>query len=104
MRAAAKYELPGLVRLCEAKATMRVVVSNAADWLRLAAQVNAESLKGHCLQFVAVHIGEVQDTEGWERLMQDKQLFAELAPVLFQTISPSTKKRKAKGQPSCKSS
>lgn len=88
MRAAAKYDVPGLVRLCAAKAASRVRVANAAEWLMLAAQLKAEPLKQHCLQVVTSNLSEVQGTDGWQRLMQNKQLFAELGPELFQLLSP----------------
>lgn len=94
LRAAAKYELPALKQLCEAKAQSRVEVGNVADWLRAAAEVDAEGLRVHCLQFIADQLAEVQATDGWDRLMMDKQLLCEVAPLLFQTIAPANKRRR----------
>lgn len=88
IQAAAKYDVPGLVRLCAAKAAARVRVASAAEWLMLASQLRAEPLKAHCLQVVTNNLSEVQGTEGWQRLTQDKQLFAELGTELFQLLSP----------------
>lgn len=101
MQAAAKYDVPGLVRLCAAKAAARIRVASAAEWLMLASQLRAESLKSHCLQVVATNLSEIQGTEGWHRLTQDKQLFAELGPELFQLLSPPpTAKRRRREEES----
>jgi len=103
MQAAAKYDVPGLVRLCAAKASARVRVASAAEWLMLASQLRAEPLKGHCLKVVTANLAEVQATEGWQRLTQDKQLFAELGPELFQLLSPpvpATKRRRREDESS----
>merc|ERR1719491_545717 len=91
MQAAAKYEVPGLVSLCEQRAMKRLTVENVADWLTLASRIRAEALQDQCVSFMAGCIAEVQSTDGWERLMQDKQLLAELAPLLFKAISPAAK-------------
>lgn len=101
MQAAAKYDVQGLVRLCAAKAASRIRVASAAEWLMLASQLRAEALKAHCLQVVTSNLSEVQSTEGWQRLTQDKQLFAELGPELFQLVSPppATKRRRHEDKP-----
>lgn len=86
--AASKYEVVSLLQLCADKIVELVSVDNAARWLLAAAQLNVEPLKDFCANFVATHLSEVQATLGWERLMQDKQMVFELAPLLFRTISP----------------
>lgn len=96
LQAAMKYDVRGLVHLCAQKAMARVSVETVAEWLTLASRAQAESLRAHCLQFTAAHFAEVQDTEGWERLLKDKQVLAELGPELFQAISPSVKRRRTK--------
>jgi len=92
MRAAAKYQVLSLLDICAEKAEELLVADTAADWLVLSAQLNVEQLKDHCAAFVAKHLADVQATSGWERLMQDKQMVFELAPLLFRTISPPAKK------------
>jgi len=94
MHAASKYEVLSLLELCAEKVIELVSVDNAADWLLVSAQLNIESLKAFCVNFVVQHLSEVQTTTGWERLMQDKQMVFDLAPLLFETISPPAKKRR----------
>lgn len=101
LQAAAKYEVHGLVRLCAAKAAMMLTVDSVAEWLILASQIGpqAETLKVRCLQFAATHLSEVQGTDGWQRLMQNQRVVSEVAPMLFQAISPPAKKRRLTRRP-----
>mmetsp|Transcript_77043 Transcript_77043/g.217927 ORF Transcript_77043/g.217927 Transcript_77043/m.217927 type:complete len:357 (+) Transcript_77043:194-1264(+) len=96
LQAASKYEVHGLVRLCAAKAAMMLTIDSVAEWLILASQIGpqAEALRVRCLQFAAAHLSEVQATEGWQRLMQNQRVVSEVAPMLFQAISPPAKKRR----------
>ena len=86
LKAAAEYELVALTGICEANVQRRIEVRNVADWLRVAVEVSADGLRRHCLQFVAENLTRVLATVGWERLMSDRQLVAELAPQLLQLI------------------
>eukprot|EP00929_Paragymnodinium_shiwhaense_P097920 TRINITY_DN5948_c1_g2_i1.p1 TRINITY_DN5948_c1_g2~~TRINITY_DN5948_c1_g2_i1.p1 ORF type:complete len:406 (+),score=108.47 TRINITY_DN5948_c1_g2_i1:112-1329(+) len=96
LQAAAKYEVLGLVRLCARKASEALSVESVAEWLMLAAQIGpqAEALKERCLRFTAVHMSEIQVTEGWSRLMQNSRVVSEVAPLLFQALSPPSAKRR----------
>lgn len=100
LQAAAKYEVQGLVRQCAAKVATMLTVDSVAEWLILASQIGlqADALKLRCLQFVATHLAEVQSTEGWQRLMQNGRVVSEVAPMLFQAISPPLKKRRSSGR------
>merc|ERR1712217_858204 len=92
LRAASKYEIPSLERLCADQVQRMTTIENAADRLTVATQINAGELKSHCLQFIADHLRQVKNTEGWARLMQDKQMLCEIAPLLFDTMSSPTKR------------
>jgi len=96
LQASAKYEVHGLVRLCAAKVATLLTVDSVAEWLTLASQIGpqAETLRARCLQFVASNLAEVQVTEGWMRLMQNPRVVSEVAPMLFQAITPPLKKRR----------
>jgi len=94
MHAASKYEVLSLLDLCAEKVAELVSVDNAANWLLVSTQLNIEPLKAFCANFVVKHLSEVQTTTGWERLMQDKQMVFDLAPLLFQTISPPSEKKR----------
>ena len=61
-------------------------------------KTNTETLKSHCLEFVAKHLDEVQDTDDWDALMRDKQMLGEVAPLLFQTIQTLMRSRAAVAQ------
>jgi len=97
LAAACKYDMPSLGRVCEIRAEGKLALENAADWLILASQHNAESLKSSCLSFIAGNIAEVQTTQGWSRLMQAKGVLCEVAPLLFQSITPPAKRIKVSG-------
>jgi len=98
LQAAAKYEVGSLVRLCATKVAAMVTVESVAEWLILASQIGlqAEALKTRCLQYMASYLADVQVTEGWTRLMANARVVSEVAPLLFQAISPAsaTKKRR----------
>jgi len=95
LQAAVKYDVSSLVSLCARKVAEMVTVENAADWLTLATRVGQrmEELKEQCLRLIAANLAEVQETDGWRRLMQDAQLVTEVAPLLFKTISPPPQKK-----------
>lgn len=97
LQAAAKYEVQGLVRLCAAKVATMLTTESVAEWLILASQIGpqADALKVRCLQFAAAHLSEVQTTDGWQRLMLNSRVVSEVAPMLFQAISPPAKKRRS---------
>mmetsp|Transcript_9027 Transcript_9027/g.26576 ORF Transcript_9027/g.26576 Transcript_9027/m.26576 type:complete len:356 (+) Transcript_9027:165-1232(+) len=101
LQAASKYEVHGLVRLCAAQVSTTLTVDNVAEWLILASQIGlqADTLKVRCLQFAASRLAEVQGTEGWQRLMQNSRVVSEVAPMLFQAITPPTKKRRVTRRP-----
>lgn len=94
MQAGNKYDVGDLVGLCTAEAETRISVSTVCEWLGAASRCSLEPLKAHCLRYAAEHLSEVQSTLGWQRLLQDKQLFHELAPQLFEAVCPPAKKPK----------
>jgi len=93
MRAASKYELGSLLCLCATRAEAGICVENVAEWLLVSVELNAEGLKTYCMTFVARHLSDVQATEGWKRLMKDKNMVFEIATLLFETISPPPAKK-----------
>ncbi|CAJ1356341.1 unnamed protein product, partial [Effrenium voratum] len=96
LQAAAKYQVNGLVRWCSAKIAQTLVVDTVAEWLVLASQIGpqAEALKSKCLSLAASNLAEVQGTEGWQRFMKNPRVVSEVAPQLFQAISPPHPKKK----------
>lgn len=92
MHAGSKYEVPSLVEFCAEKVKEFVSVDNSVDWLLVAEQFNVERLRDFCAKFIGTHLSQVQTTPGWERLMQDKQMVFDLAPLLFRKISPPVKR------------
>eukprot|EP00930_Biecheleria_cincta_P047051 TRINITY_DN32550_c0_g1_i1.p1 TRINITY_DN32550_c0_g1~~TRINITY_DN32550_c0_g1_i1.p1 ORF type:complete len:353 (-),score=75.52 TRINITY_DN32550_c0_g1_i1:100-1158(-) len=98
LQAAAKYEVRGLVHWCSTKVAATLTVDTVAEWLILATQIGPQAgpLKDRCLQVVAGSLSEVQATEGWQRLMQNARVVSEVAPLLFQAISPPPPRKKAK--------
>lgn len=96
LKAAAKYEVHSLVRWCSRKVAATLNLESVADWLILATQIGppAEALKQRCLQVAASNLSEVQATEGWGRLMRNARVVAEVAPLIFQVISPPPMKKK----------
>lgn len=102
-QAAAKYEVLGLVRICASKVAAMVTVDNVADLLMLALRIGpqADTLKARAMQFITGHLSYVQVTLGWQRLMQDTRLVSEMAPLLFQMISPPAKRRRTTKSSEC---
>eukprot|EP00931_Biecheleriopsis_adriatica_P100837 TRINITY_DN76078_c0_g1_i1.p1 TRINITY_DN76078_c0_g1~~TRINITY_DN76078_c0_g1_i1.p1 ORF type:complete len:354 (-),score=73.09 TRINITY_DN76078_c0_g1_i1:154-1215(-) len=98
LHAAAKYEVHSLVRWCSSKVAENLSLEIASDWLRLASQAgpHADELKQKCLQIVASNISDVQTTEGWQRLMANAGVIGEIAPMLFQAISPQPVRKRQK--------
>mmetsp|Transcript_56935 Transcript_56935/g.102311 ORF Transcript_56935/g.102311 Transcript_56935/m.102311 type:complete len:358 (-) Transcript_56935:86-1159(-) len=96
LQAAAKYEVHGLVRWCSSKIAASLGVDTAAEWLVLASQIGpqADALKNKCLQLAASNLSEVQATEGWQRFLKNSRVVSEVAPLLFQAISPPPVKKK----------
>ncbi|CAE7844714.1 spop [Symbiodinium microadriaticum] len=96
LQAAAKYEVHGLVRWCSAKIAATLGVDTAAEWLVLASQIGpqADALKTKCVHLAASNLSEVQVTEGWQRFMKNPRVVSEVAPLLFQAISPPPGKKR----------
>jgi len=96
LHAAAKYQVNGLVRWCSDKISTSLVVDTVAEWLVLASQMGpqAETLKSKCLQLAAANLAEVQATDAWQRFMRNPRVVSEVAPQLFQVISPPHPKKK----------
>lgn len=96
LQAAAKYQVNGLVRWCSDKISTSLVVETVAEWLVLASQIGpqAETLKSKCLQLAAANLSEVQATDGWQRFMRNPRVVSEVAPQLFQVISPPHPKKR----------
>lgn len=86
----------GLVRWCSDKISTSLVVETVAEWLVLASQIGqqAETLKSKCLQLAAANLSEVQATDGWQRFMKNPRVVSEVAPQLFQVISPPHPKKR----------
>ena len=96
--ASSKYDVPSLLKLCVSYTKKTLKVENVVRWLTVATKTNTETLKSHCLEFVAKHLDEVQDTDDWDALMRDKQMLGEVAPLLFQTIQTLMRSRAAVAQ------
>merc|ERR1712194_166377 len=94
LEAALKYEVRGLVKECANKATCRITLENACVWLLWAARLDVDVLKQRCLDYVASHMDDVQDTDGWKQFTEDTRLFGLLGPELFRRARPSAKKAK----------
>lgn len=98
LQAAAKYEVNGLTALCSARVAESLTVDNVSEWLLASTRIGppAQRLKDQCLAFIAAQAAEVQVTEGWQRLVQDTRVFAEVAPLLIQTLVPPAEQPAAK--------
>eukprot|EP00931_Biecheleriopsis_adriatica_P075586 TRINITY_DN49411_c0_g1_i1.p1 TRINITY_DN49411_c0_g1~~TRINITY_DN49411_c0_g1_i1.p1 ORF type:complete len:358 (+),score=82.70 TRINITY_DN49411_c0_g1_i1:64-1137(+) len=90
VQAASKYQISSLVRWCSLKIAEKMVVETAADWLVLACQLGTEAdvIKKKCLLVFSQNLADIQSTEGWQRLMANGRVLAELAPVMFQAACP----------------
>ena len=64
-----------------------VDVDTAATTLALAEQNHAQALKQACLKYVATHLAEVMQTEGYRHM---EQSFPQLANELLRTVATDT--------------
>eukprot|EP00747_Dinoflagellata_sp_TGD_P169380 gnl/TRDRNA2_/TRDRNA2_198236_c0_seq1.p1 gnl/TRDRNA2_/TRDRNA2_198236_c0~~gnl/TRDRNA2_/TRDRNA2_198236_c0_seq1.p1 ORF type:complete len:370 (-),score=71.60 gnl/TRDRNA2_/TRDRNA2_198236_c0_seq1:20-1129(-) len=94
MKAAKKYEISRLYNLCEKRALTAITLESVIDWLMLATMLEAQEIKGACMQFVTNRLPEVQLTEGWKRLLANKQLMVEVMPSMLELMCPPEKRRK----------
>lgn len=96
LQAAVKYECLGLVRLCCSKVKGMLTVDNVADWTVVSARMRPSTnlLLYQCLQVLINKLADVQSTDGWERLMKNKELLPELMPLVFRALAPPRRKRK----------
>jgi len=94
LKAAQKYQISRLSRLCEKKAVEALTLESVLDWLMLGTMVEAPELKSACMRFVRENLAEVQLTPGWKRMLADKQLMTEVVPSIIEMICPPAKRLK----------
>merc|ERR1712150_11098 len=91
LRAAHRHEVTSLVEICAKVISGRLAVQSVTEVLQTADLIGCTSLRERCLGFVTTHLAEVQDTDGFRRLLQ---YCPELFKDLFSMIAPPRKKRR----------
>lgn len=92
LKAAKKYDIARLFSLCEKRALTAISVDSAIDWLMLATMVDANAIKRACMQLVTDQMSEIQLTQGWKRLLEDRQLMSVILPSIVECMSPPAKR------------
>ena len=82
--AADRYDLTRLRAICESRLCDMVDVETAATTLALAEQNHAHALKRACLEYVALHLAEVMQTDGYKHM---EQSCPQLASELLRTVA-----------------
>jgi len=85
--AADRYDLTRLRAICESRLCDMVDVETAATTLALAEQNHAHALKRACLEYVALHLAEVMQTDGYKHM---EQSCPQLASELLRTVAMHT--------------
>eukprot|EP00982_Pelagococcus_subviridis_P003629 27278-Pelagococcus_subviridis.AAC.1 len=82
--AADRFDLTRLRAMCESRLCDMVDVDTAATTLALAEQNHAHALKHACLEFVAGHLAEVMNTDGYKHM---ERSCPQLASELLRTVA-----------------
>jgi len=96
LKAAHRFQVPGLVRRCAQALAECLTVETAADRLETAELIGCAELKSQCLDYIAAHVSEVQSTESYSKM-------AERRPALLKDILgaafPPAKRQRSSGGP-----
>lgn len=85
MLTAHKYEVPTLVAICSDAVSSKLDVESVADRLLVADQIGLDSLRQPCLEFISVHLAEVQSTSAYTRLVDSRP---QLLRDILATVCP----------------
>lgn len=87
-KAADKYELRNLVKLCANNACFELCTSNVVDILVVADQVRDDFFKNKCIKFVIENKDQIVKTEGYKNLVKSGR--ADLLSEIFCQLVKST--------------
>lgn len=91
LQAAHRYDVPSLVDLCVQSLSARFDVTTVSEWLYLADLVGEAAFRAKCLQFIRLHITEVQGTDNFSKFIATRPaLLTEILAALF----PPTKRQR----------
>lgn len=91
LEAAHRYDVQSLVSLCVQSLCARLKVETAAEYLRVADIIGHKDLKAQCVEFIHLHLAEVQASSGYTQLVETRP--AVLAEILA-LVSSSSKRRR----------
>lgn len=94
LRVAHRYEVPSLMERCAKVISGRLAVKSVAEVLQTSYVLGFIALQHQCLGFVATHLAEVQETDGFMKLLQH---YPALVKELFSMVAPPKKKRRVEG-------
>jgi speckle-type POZ protein len=84
LEAAHRYDVSSLVDLCVQSLIARLDVSTVSEWLHVADLIGNAGLKTSCLNFMRLHITEVQATDKFAKFVATRPaLVTELLASLF---------------------
>ncbi|GAV08423.1 hypothetical protein RvY_18114 [Ramazzottius varieornatus] len=84
--AADKYQIDNLKKHCERDLADRVTVENVTQIFLMACQYNAEGLRTHCKQLMAMNLRQVIKTPGWSELKDSEEGFSLATELLDMQI------------------
>lgn len=97
LMAAHRCAVPGLTQRCVQALASRLEVETVADRLQRAELIGCPIFKGQCLEFLQTRLPEVQATEGYARLVDQRPA---LLKDIIEVMHPPTKRRRTKGSKS----
>lgn len=93
LMAAHRFEMPGLVQRCVQVLSSRLDVETVADRLQVADLISSSSFKAQCLEFMKTRLPEVQATESYARLVEQRPA---LLKDIIEVMHPPAKRRRTK--------
>lgn len=91
LMAAAKYQVLGLVSICESYLCIHITNDTALSLLKLADDVpECEKLKKSCLQYIALHPSDFNNQEEFENL--DSKLLKEVQTIIDNSMKKNNRK------------
>jgi len=97
MLAAHKYEVPTLATICSDSVSSKLDVECVADRLLIGDQIGLDNLRIPCLEFISLHLAEVQSTSSYSRLVDARPQL--LRDILATVCPPSTGKSNVQLEP-----
>eukprot|EP01036_Dinobryon_divergens_P029825 gene29825-38980_t len=94
---ALKYQVAGLIQLCEAHFSAQLSEDNVVELLLLADGINSIRLKEKALQLIALHSSKIMQSKSFQLLQSSSSSSCELLQEVHAVIDAANKRRGCRG-------